>query len=146
MDQDTVPDSSVGKESTCNAGDPISILGSGRSAWRRDRLPTPVFSGFPCGSAGDESAMQEIWAWSLGWEDPLEKGKATHSNIPVWRIPWDYIVHGVAKSGKWLSSFHSESKNIYVLKFGHISWNIQTKIVETFMLPTLIFVVSLYQH
>ena len=33
-------------------------------------------------------AMQETWVWSLGWEDPLEKGKATHSSIPAWRIPW----------------------------------------------------------
>ena len=33
-------------------------------------------------------ATQEIWVQSLGWEDPLEKGKATHSSILVWRIPW----------------------------------------------------------
>ena len=33
-------------------------------------------------------AMQEIWVWSLGWEDPLEKGKASHSSILAWRIPW----------------------------------------------------------
>ena len=33
-------------------------------------------------------AMQEIWVWSLGWEDPLEKGMAIHSSILVWRIPW----------------------------------------------------------
>ena len=32
-------------------------------------------------------AMQETWVWSLGWEDPLEKGKANHSNILAWRIP-----------------------------------------------------------
>ena len=50
------PDSSVGKESTCNAGDPSSILRLGRSPGERDRLPTPVFLGFPCGSAGKESA------------------------------------------------------------------------------------------
>ena len=50
------PDSSVGKESTCNTGDPTSIPGSGKCAWRRDRLPTPVFLDFPCGSAGKESA------------------------------------------------------------------------------------------
>ena len=48
-------------------------------------------------------AMQEIWVWSLGWEDPLEKGMATHSSILAWRIPWTeepnglYIVHGVAE-------------------------------------------------
>ena len=33
-------------------------------------------------------AMQETWLRSLGWEDPLEKGKATHSSILAWRIPW----------------------------------------------------------
>jgi len=32
--------------------------------------------------------MRETWALSLGWEDPLEKGKATHSSILTWRIPW----------------------------------------------------------
>ena len=33
-------------------------------------------------------AMWETWVRSLGWEDPLEKGKATHSSILAWRIPW----------------------------------------------------------
>ena len=33
-------------------------------------------------------AMQETWVRSLGWEDPLEKGMATHSRILAWRIPW----------------------------------------------------------
>ena len=32
--------------------------------------------------------MWETWVRSLGWEDPLEKGKATHSSILAWRIPW----------------------------------------------------------
>ena len=48
-------------------------------------------------------AMQENWVWSLGQEDPLEKGRATHSSILAWRIPmdrgaWWATVHGVAKS------------------------------------------------
>ena len=57
-------------------------------------LPTPVFLGFPCGSAGKESACNvgdlgwETPVHCLGWEDPLEKGKATHSSILAWRIPW----------------------------------------------------------
>ena len=34
------------------------------------------------------SAMWETWVQSLGWEDTLEKGKATHSSILAWRIPW----------------------------------------------------------
>ena len=33
-------------------------------------------------------AMPETWVQSLGWEDPLEKGKATYSSILAWRIPW----------------------------------------------------------
>ena len=50
------PDSSAGKEFTCNAGDPRSIPGFRKIRWRRDRLPTAVFLGFPGGSAGKESA------------------------------------------------------------------------------------------
>ena len=41
----------------------------------------------PCGSAGKESACN-VGDLVLGWEDPLEKGKATHSSILAWRIPW----------------------------------------------------------
>ena len=37
---------------------------------------------------GKHSAMQETWVQYLGWEDPLEKGMATHSNLLAWRIPW----------------------------------------------------------
>ena len=50
-------------------------------------------------------AMQETLAWFLGQEEPLEKGKATHSSILAWRIPWTCIVHGVAKSQTQLSDF-----------------------------------------
>ena len=49
--------------------------------------------------------MWETWVQSLGWEDPLEKGKATHSSILAWRIPWT-TVHGVAKSQTGLYEFH----------------------------------------
>ena len=38
--------------------------------------------------AKDPPAMRETWLGSLGWEDPLEKGKATYSSILAWRIPW----------------------------------------------------------
>ena len=43
-------------------------------------------------------AMQETWVRSLGWEDPLEKGKATHSSILAWRIPWTVESMGVTES------------------------------------------------
>ena len=49
------PCGSAGKESACNAGDPSSILGSGRSAGKGIGYPSPEFLGFPCGSAGKES-------------------------------------------------------------------------------------------
>ena len=54
-------------------------------------------------------AMWETWVWSLGWEDPLEEGMATHSSILVWRFPmdrgaWWATVHGVAKSQTRLSN------------------------------------------
>ena len=42
-------------------------------------------------------AMGETWVQSLGWEDPLEKEKVTHSSMLAWRIPW-ISVHGVAES------------------------------------------------
>ena len=44
------------------------------------------------------------WVQSQGWEDPLEKGRATHSSILAWRIPWT-VVHGAAKSRTRLSDF-----------------------------------------
>jgi len=47
-------------------------------------------------------AMFETQVRSLGWEDPLEKGRATHSSILAWRVPWIEEpggVHGVAQSG-----------------------------------------------
>ena len=48
--------------------------------------------------------MQETWVQSLGWKDPLEKGKTTHSSILAWKIPWT-TVHGVTESDTtgWLS-------------------------------------------
>ena len=52
----------------------------------------------------DPLAIQETWVQSLGWEDPLEEGVATHSSILAWRITtdrgaWWATVHGVAKGG-----------------------------------------------
>ena len=44
-------------------------------------------------------AMQETWVQSLGWEDPLEKGKATHSSVLAWRIPWTVQSMGSQRVG-----------------------------------------------
>ena len=50
-------------------------------------------------------AMRETWDGSLGWEDPLEKGKATHSSILACRLPGTYIEQGAAKSWTQPSDF-----------------------------------------
>ena len=44
-------------------------------------------------------AMQETWVQSLGWEDPLEKGKVTHSSILAWEIPWTEEPGGLQSVG-----------------------------------------------
>ena len=54
--------------------------------------------------------IQETWVLFLNWEDPLEKGMATHSSILAWRIPWTEepggnTVHEVTKSGTQLSDY-----------------------------------------
>ena len=46
-------------------------------------------------------AMRETWVRSLGWEDPLEKGMATHSSVLAWRIPW-------TEEPGWLQSVGSQ--------------------------------------
>ena len=54
----------------------------------------------PGGSDGSESACnEETWVQSLGWEDPLEKGMATHSSILAWRIPWTEESSGLQSMG-----------------------------------------------
>ena len=61
--------------------------------------------GLPYNTLKNLPAMWETWVPSLGWEEPLEKGKVTHSSIPAWRI------QGVAKSREWLSDFHFHFQN-----------------------------------
>ena len=81
------PHSSVGKESAFNAGDPGLIPGLGRSPGEGIGYPLQYFwASLVTQLVKNLLAMQEIRVRSLGWEDPLEKGKATHSSILAWRI------------------------------------------------------------
>ena len=82
-------DSSVGKESTYNAGDPGSIPGSGRSTGEGIGYPPLQYSwvSLVAQLVKNPPAMQETGVQSLGWEDPFEKGKVTHSSILALRIP-----------------------------------------------------------
>ena len=100
------PNSSVGKESTCNAGDPGSVPGLGRSAGERKGYPLQYsWASLVAQLVKNLPAMRETWVWSLGWEDPLREGKGyplQHSGL---ENSMDCIVHGVAKSETWLSAF-----------------------------------------
>ena len=80
------PDSSVAEESACNAGDPHSIPGSGRSAGEGIEYPLwYCWASLVAQLVKNLPAMQETWVQSLGREDSLEKGKG----YPLaWRIPW----------------------------------------------------------
>ena len=81
------PHSSVGKEFACNAGDPGLIPGLGRSPGEGIGYPLQYFwASLVTQLVKNLLAMQEIRVRSLAWEDPLEKGKATHSSILAWRI------------------------------------------------------------
>jgi len=83
------PDSSTGKESTCNAGDPGWIPGLRRSPGEGIGYPLQYsWASLVAQLVKNLPAMWETWVQSLGWEDPLKKGKATHSSILAWRIPW----------------------------------------------------------
>ena len=76
------PNSSGGKESACNAGDAGSIPGSGRSPGEEIGYPLQYsWASLVAQLVKNLPAMWETWVRSLAWEDPLEKGKATHSSI-----------------------------------------------------------------
>ena len=86
-------DSSVVKESSCNEGDAGLIPEWGRSA--REGIGYPFqysWASFVAQLVNNPPTIREIWVPSLGWEDALEKGKATHSGILAWRIPWSHRV------------------------------------------------------
>ena len=104
------PGSSAGKESACNAGDPGSIPGLGRSPEEGMGYPLQYsWASLVAQTVKNPPAMWETWVRSLVWEDPLEEGMATHSSILAWRIlmdrgAWQAIIHGVTKSQTQLSN------------------------------------------
>ena len=82
-------DSSVGQESVCNERVPGLTPGSGRSSGEGIGYPLQYsWASLVARLVKNLPAMRETWVWSLVWEDPLEKGKTTHSSILAWRIPW----------------------------------------------------------
>ena len=94
------PDSSIGKEYTCNAGDAGSTPGSERSAGGGIGYPFQYsWASLVAQLVKNPPAMWETWVHSLDWEDGLEKGKATHSSILAWRIPWTVQSMGSQRVG-----------------------------------------------
>ena len=95
------PDSSVGKESACNAGDPGLIPGSGIGYSIQYSWASLVAQ-----LVKNPSTMWETWVLSLVWEDPLEKGKVYPLQYSGLENSMDCIVHGMAKNQTRLSNFH----------------------------------------
>ena len=82
-------ESSVDKESAFNVGNPGSIPGLGRPAGEGIGYPfQDSWASLMAQLVKNLPAKRETWVWSLGWEDPLEKGKATLSSILAWRLTW----------------------------------------------------------
>ena len=89
-------------------GDPGSIPGSGRSTGEGIGYPFQYTWAFLVAQLiKNLLAMQETRVWPLGWEDPLEKGKATHSSILAWRIPWTVQSMGWQRVGNDWATFIS---------------------------------------
>ena len=85
------PHSSVGKESVCNARDSSLIPGSGIPAGEGTGYTFQYsWASLVVQLIKNPPAMRETCVQSLSWEDPLDKGKAPHSSILAWRIPWTY--------------------------------------------------------
>ena len=102
------------KESACNAGDPSWIPGSGRSAGEGIGYPLQYsWASLVAQLVKNLPAMWETWVPSLGWEDPLEKGKGYPLQYSGLENSTDWIVHGVTKSRTQLSNFnfHGENRN-----------------------------------
>ena len=77
-----------GKESACNARDPGSVPGLRRYPVEGNGYPLQYsWASLVPQLEKNPPAMPETWVRSLGWEDPLETGKATHSSILSWGIP-----------------------------------------------------------
>ena len=113
--------------------------GNCQSIWAEPPSPSQEGVRQPCGGAQHHSLFRaslvalmvknppviwETWVRSLGWEDPMEEGMATHSSILAWRIPmergaWRAAIHWVTKSWTQLSNYAQAFTALY---FGLLMW------------------------
>ena len=107
----------------------------GKVCWRKDRLPTPVFLGFPCDSAGEESAcnMGDLGSIPGLGRSPGE-GKSYLLHILAWKIPWTVWSMGLQKV--------EHSDKLVHLKFSIISWNLE----ERFSLRSVAYWIECGRH
>ena len=96
-----------------------------------------VHWGFPCGSVVKNlPAIQETQVWSLGREDPLEKGMAAHASLLSWRIPWTEETDGLQSTGSQRIG-HSWAVNTSYPScpesFGHFIWGALRIIIFLFL-------------
>ena len=99
------PNNSTDKESAYTARDPNLIPGLERSPGEGIGYSLQFsWASLVAQMAKNPPAMPESWVQSLGWEDPPEKGMATHSSILAWRIPKD--------RGAWRATVHRVSKGL----------------------------------
>ena len=95
-----LPGSSASKESACDAGDSSTIPGLRSSPG--EGIDYSLQYSWAClvaETVKNLSTLQETWVQSLGWEDPLAEGMATHSSILAWRIPWTEEPGGLQSMG-----------------------------------------------
>ena len=101
------PGSSAGKVSSCNAGDPSSIPGSGRPAGEGIGYPLQYsWASLVVQLVKNPPAMQKTWVRSLGWKDSPGEGNGYPLQYSALENSMDCIIHGVTKSQARLSDFH----------------------------------------
>ena len=122
------PGSSVGKASSCNAGGPTLVPGSGRCTGEGLGYPLQYSRASPVAQLGKNlPTRRETWVWSLGWEDPLENGKATHSSIPAWRISWT-VPTGSQRVGHDWATFTLTSGSVVQDHFPPLKWDAKRRL------------------
>ena len=122
------------KKSTCNAGDSISIPGSGRSPGEGLGYPLQYsWASLVAQTVKNPPAIQGTWIRPLGWENHLEKRIPGERNSyplqysglknPMDRGAWQATVRGVAKSRRWLSDFHTLYSSFFFFFLTYFIWH-----------------------
>ena len=98
-----------------------------KTHWRRDRLPTPAFLGFPCGSAGKESACN---AGDLSLIPGLGRSPGEGKGYPLLENSMNYTVHGVGRKELYMTEQLSLSNLVYGFQFHMLSITHYELIIE----------------